>query len=222
MKYIFIILVFCIIIFVYPAKNTKIELDDTELCPPSSYIASTSFFTFFLEMISDDFDSSYGQELIYIPAQEIEKRIPEYTLYHSNKYNPSVAHDIRGIAYANSTIGRPNGIRDIAWNVYAENKTPLVEKDPQSNYYRVYPYAGYKHSWTLVKSPPPDDGKGTPPEDWYIGHCLVLVGVYKCSIDLNYKTLRYNFGVYEHDLHLRDKIKLEIAGMFRDWEASCR
>ncbi len=203
------------------ADTKKVKLDETFICYPSAFSPDTSFVSNLLSPIADQLDSSTGQELIYIPALEIKKKVPEYTLSHINSNNVKFEHSLTGIAYAKSQIGQPNGMALSAWNVYQDSKNVFIEKDSNLPFTRVYEFSKPIFMWHLVKFPPHKNPKSDLPTDWYIGSCGESAGSYDCRQSVKYKSIHYEYHVQAHDMHLRKEIKTAVISLLKEWSESC-
>ncbi|MCF2911203.1 hypothetical protein L1285_23160 [Pseudoalteromonas sp. DL2-H2.2] len=78
-------------------KLVRVIFDETTICYPKSYSPNTSFMDSMLAPIKGELDDSVGQQLVYIPAQRIKNKVPDYSLSHANEYNSKVMHDVNGI-----------------------------------------------------------------------------------------------------------------------------
>tara|TARA_R110001583_G_C5615205_1_gene405702 strand:- start:59 stop:742 length:684 start_codon:yes stop_codon:yes gene_type:complete len=199
----------------------KVKLDQTIICYPSSFSPDTSFMSAVLAPISDQLDSSDGQDLIYIPASEIKKKVPDYTVSHVNAHNVNYEHSLTGLAYAKSQIGNPSGMATSAWNVYAESESVFIEKDNILPLTRVYEYHKPLFMWHLVQYPPQRIPDKALPDNWYIGSCSESAGSYSCRQTVEYKTIYYEYEVQAQDMHLREEIAEAVTALFTEWESSC-
>lgn len=197
------------------------KFDYTALCFPASYSPDTSFMDDYLAPIEDQLDSSEGQELVYIPAQKIKELVPAYTESHINSYGVDFAHDLRGIAYSLSSIGNPTGLAEKAWNVRAGSESYFVEPDPELPYFRIYPYPGPLFMWDMVKSPPPEDPSGSPPDDWYIGGCLEMAGGFDCRQTAIFESVYYEYKLDQNDLTLRNEVREVVILLMSQWQNNC-
>lgn len=199
----------------------KVKLDKTLICYPASYSPDTSFISAILAPISDQLDSSDGQDLIYIPASEIKKKVPDYTISHVNIHNVNFEHSLTGLAYAKSQIGNPKGMASSAWNIYSESESVFIEKDNILPLTRVYQYHKPLFMWHLVKYPPQQKPETKLPDDWYIGSCLEAAGSYSCTQTVEYKSIYYEYKVQAQDMHLREDISEAVTALFTEWENNC-
>ncbi|WOH38562.1 hypothetical protein RI844_04925 [Thalassotalea fonticola] len=202
-------------------KVKAVKLDDTALCYPSAYSPNTSFMKAYLEPIKDQLDSSEGQELIYIPAQAIKAKVPEYTISHINKHGVDFEHKLTGLAYAKSQIGNPQGMAESAWNIYSERESVYVEKDPMLPFTRVYAYHKPLFMWHLVKYPPMKKTDQSLPNDWYIGSCSESAGSFSCRQVTEYKSVHYEYELQAHDMHLRKEVNDAVKGLLSEWNLKC-
>ncbi|MGI5308577.1 hypothetical protein [Rheinheimera sp. WS51] len=222
MKFYLIILVIISTQVTYAESLTKVQLDDTKICYPSSFSPDSSFMKAFLAPIADELDSSDGQELIYIPAQNIKAKVSGYTLSHIKNNGVNFEHELTGLAYASSQIGNPNGMAEAAWNVYDRTDTVYVEKDPNLPFYRVYEYHKPLFMWHLVRSEPLKNPSKAIPADWYIGHCSESAGSFSCKQTINFESIFYEYELQAHDLHLRSEVSETVKSLFKEWKQNCK
>jgi len=201
-------------------KLIRVTFDETTICYPKNYSPNTSFMDSMLAPIKGDLDDSSGQQLVYIPAQVIKDKIPEYSLSHSNKYNPKVMHDVNGIIYPLSTIDI-NGLSDKAWDIHQEIENPIIYKDQKTDFYKVFTFNKEIGPWHLVKSAPVNNSNQQKTKDWYIGFCGELVGSYNCKVNVVYKDIVYNYSLNEHNISLHEQVKSVLLSEIKSWEESC-
>ena len=221
MKFYLLILIIFSTQIVYAESLRKVKLDNTKICYPSRFSPERLSINTLKGPIDDKFDSSDGQELIYIPAQVIKDKVPQYTLSHINKHGFNFEHKLMGMAYAGSQIGNPNGMAETAWNVYASKEPVFVEKDPSLPFYRVYEYHEPFFMWHLVRSKPVKSPGKVIPKDWYIGHCTESAGSFACQQIIQFESVFYKYELQAHDLHLRDLVNEMVKSLFKDWQKNC-
>lgn len=206
------------------AGDKSVTLDSTKICYPVEYSPDTSYMSAILAPISDKLDDSTGQELIYIPASEIKKKVPEYTLSHVNKWGVNLKHDIMGLAYSMSGVGKPYGMAESAWSIYEDTeKSPLVEKDEKTGLFKLWEYRDIKLFWHYIESPPPKTPNFELPKNWYVGMCDGDQPLnYKCSQSVFYKDIMYSYDLQAHDMAVREKVKLALKSLFKEWEMKCK
>ncbi|MFK8032371.1 MAG: hypothetical protein AB8G18_19270 [Gammaproteobacteria bacterium] len=204
------------------AENFKAaRFDDTDLCFPTTYVPSASPIERLLAPVADQLDSSKGEERIYIPVAKVKEMVPEFTDSHINSRDVVMVHNLSGIASSLSRVSNVNYLADAAWNVKRGTKPYLIEPDPDLPYYRIYPYHKPFSTYKLVKSPPPEDPKGGPPEDWYIAGCSESMGSFTCFQTAIYKSVFFRYRLHEHDFHLRDELRNALVKLFQQWESNC-
>jgi hypothetical protein len=201
-------------------KLIRVTHDDTTICYPEKYSPDTSFMDAMLAPIKDELDDSSGQQLVYIPASEIKKKIPEYSLSHANKYNPKVAHDINGITYSLSNT-HTEMLSDEAWNIHQKLDKPVIYKDEKTGFYKVFTFAKEIGPWHLVKTPPVKNDNNSKEKDWYIGFCGEMVDSYNCKINAIYKSVVYEYSLNEQNITMHKQVQSVILDQIASWEKSC-
>lgn len=201
-------------------KLVRVSFDETTICYPKSYSPNTSFMDSILAPIKGELDDSSGQQLVYIPAQVIKNKVPEYSLSHANKYNPKVMHDINGIIYPLSTIDI-NGLSDNAWNIHKNIESPIIYQDQKTDFYKVFTFKKEIGPWHLVKSAPVQNSNKPKAKDWYIGFCGKLADSYNCKVNVVYKDIVYNYSLNEHNVSLFKQVQEVLLGEIKSWENAC-
>jgi len=201
-------------------KLVRVTFDETTICYPKSYSPNTSFMDSVLAPIKGELDDSSGQQLVYIPAQVIKDKVPEYSLSHANKYNPKVMHDVNGIIYPLLTIDI-NGLSDDAWNIHQKIEKPIIYKDQKTDFFKVFTFKKEIGPWHLVKSAPIKGSNKLKAKGWYIGFCGELVGSYNCKVNVVYKDVVYNYSLNEHNISLHKQVQAALLSKIKSWENAC-
>mgnify|MGYP005827713245 CR=1 FL=1 len=201
-------------------KLVRVTFDETTICYPKSYSPNTSLMDSILAPIKGELDDSAGQQLVYIPAQRIKNKVPEYSLSHANDYNPKVMHDVNGIIYPLSTIDI-NGLSDNAWNIHQEIEKPIIYKDPKTDLFKVFTFKKEIGPWHLVKSAPVKNSIKQKAKDWYVGFCGKLAGSYNCKVNVVYKDIVYNYSLNEHNVSLHKQVEAALLEEIKSWENAC-
>jgi len=201
------------------SDNVALTFDETTVCIPKEYAPGLSIFGLWLERNISGLDSSEGSEIIRIPAEIIKKFVPNYIYSHINEHNVDLKHNINGIAFSMSTVGNSNGMANAAWNVYLSKENPLIKKEEDTGYFRIYPWGEESFSWDLVKYPPPKDGAGSPPDNWYIGFCGSTINT--CKQNISYKDIWFSYDIQILDLSVREEIANTLENLFEEWYHNC-
>ena len=202
------------------SPTKRVTVGGTDLCFPKQYSPGFDLTIWLMTHVGQDIPTG-DEALIYIPAREIQNAIPNYVVSHSNQYTPAVMHDLNGLVMGPS-MTRADLAQD-AWRVRASATKYFLEQDKRTGYTRVYTQTDRpSFMWDLVRSPPPASPDGPPPKDWYIGHCLELVGSYDCKQLVRAGNVRLEFDINETNLALRDGINGYAKEQLQSWISRCK
>jgi hypothetical protein len=196
----------------------RVSLSGTELCYPQHYSPESSL-TLWLQnqgILNSDDDA-----LIYIPASEVKKAVPEYLLSHANQYTNHVPHDITGIAFGKEMYRSMADLPSIAWTIFESDEKYFVVEDEDTDFWRIYRNFNRTFLWHMVVSPPPEPPAGEVPSDWYVGHCLESPGGYYCRQKVMYRDIMYQYDLDKRNLHLRKEVASFVKGKIKEWIEAC-
>ena len=202
------------------SKMEHVTIGGNQLCYPRAYRPEFDLTIWLMTHVGQNIPEG-DEALIYIPAKVVKEAIPNYVVSHSNKYTPAVMHDLDGLVMGPSST-RAN-LAPLAWNIRASGEKHFIETDKRTGFTRIYTQTSKPSSmWHMVRSPPPSKATGSPPSDWYIGHCLELVGSYDCKQLVHAGNLRLEFDINERNLFLRNEINAYAEKQLQGWLQDCK
>ena len=202
------------------SRTERVVVGDNELCFPRAYRPEFDLTIWLMTHVGQNIPEG-DEALIYIPAQVVKEAIPNYVISHSNQYNHAVMHDLNGLVMG-PTSTREN-LAQQAWDIHSSAEKRLIETDKRTGFTRIYTQtAKPSFMWHMARSPPAVNATGSPPNDWYIGHCLELVGSYDCKQLVRAGNLRLEFDINERNLFLRKEINAYAEEQLKSWVHGCK
>jgi hypothetical protein len=154
-----------------------------------------------------------GIEYFTVPATDIKARVPAY----------SPNHDLHIIASAMATRPTLGPYEYDAWNIFASNSTPRIDRDVQSSNWRIYYNVDIDRLWWLVAYPPSKSPNVGPPPDWFIGACQAhfFDSSYSCVQNAWSDSVLFTYSLEQEDLHVKEQVQEAIVEMSREWAREC-
>ncbi len=202
------------------SQSERVVIGGNKLCYPRAYRPEFDLTTWLMTNVGQNIPDG-DETLIYIPAKVVKTAIPNYVLSHSNRYNPAVMHDLDGLVMGPSSTRAD--LAQQAWDIHASGEESFIETDKRTGFTRIYAQTTRpSFMWHMVRFPPPVNADGSPPADWYIGHCLELVGSYYCKQLVRSGNLRLEFDINERNIFLRNQINAYAEKQLQSWVQACK
>ncbi len=191
------------------SPERRISVGEVRLCYPTEYALRADFVESLIARLLGRY-ADVDSEAMYIPDRLLADRMQGFT------YDAENTFVLYGAVYSRTSFD-PLAHGEGVWRVRAENQPHRIEKDPVFDGYRVYPWP-QADTWHLVSSPPPEVLQPGPPEDWYVGQCVM--GDW-CKVYFSYGNIVYAHAVQQRNLPLRNEIKAAVRNVLEEWGSNC-